>query len=707
MAAWIIVAHVLGAAAIGALDSARLGSAGIAAAAVPMFAVTGLLVALISISIERALGIGRAPREGRTDRPWWLVALALSVPTLIVYVPVSASLFEGAYAQTLPLARAMPIVLPLVLWLATALAIAGGRRLLAGGDLASRAIVVLVLGATIGTLIWIEKNVLQTGYPTAHVGATVAVSIMAGLAIRVTRRDPIPTLVGYVVAGVVVLAAVLAALLGLGDSRDRQTLATYGDQTRDLVGLWRSVFDFDSDGTSSILGGGDCDDFDSYRHPGAIDLPGDGIDQDCDGVDAVVVAVDKGPRAEDAAHFRERADVKELLARTRGMNVLLVSVDALRADLIALGAPDRGDFPVITQLLADSVWFTHAFAPGTGTDISLSTLLTGRFDPFQPVATTLPEALRAAGHTTHAVIPGEVLRYAGDVMLHRGMDKLVKLRTDKGQADVGDHISAPETTTAGLRAIDAAGDKPWFVWTHYFDVHESHQIRVPGSLLAKVHRGASKREHTYRALLRAIDDELGRLLGELATRGLAERTIVVFASDHGESLGEDPRLLVTHGKVAYAALARIPLAFRVPGLAPGRRADLVSLVDLSPTLFSLLGIIPDDMPLDGTSLVPSLLDAPPALRPTGRALAINEQDQWSVVEWPYQLLVRSADDLVELYDLDADPLQRTDLARKHPDVVSRLKARYAAFPRVVIDRTTKGRSAREDLARQRPSREPR
>ena len=70
-------------------------------------------------------------------------------------------------------------------------------------------------------------------------------------------------------------------------SADRARLATAGDQGRDLVRVWRGVLDLDRDGASALLGGGDCDDLDSSRYPGARDIPGDGIDQDCDGVDAV------------------------------------------------------------------------------------------------------------------------------------------------------------------------------------------------------------------------------------------------------------------------------------------------------------------------------------------------------------------------------------------------------------------------------------
>jgi len=104
--------------------------------------------------------------------------------------------------------------------------------------------------------------------------------------------------------------------------------------------------------------------------------------------------------------------------------------------------------------------------------------------------------------------------------------------------------------------------------------------------------------------------------------------------------------------------------------------------------------------------VPALLDVSTAaapLRPRTRAIAIHEEAQWSVVEWPFQLLVKPSDNVIELYQLERDPAERADLARALPDVVNRLAARYAVAPEVRVDRTPAGRAWREQRA-QRPPR---
>jgi hypothetical protein len=251
----------------------------------------------------------------------------------------------------------------------------------------------------------------------------------------------------------------------------------------------------------------------------------------------------------------------------------------------------------LAALLDRSVRFEHGVSPAAGTDISLPTFVTGRWNPFQPLATTLPEALAARGRLTHTILPREVLRYVPETLLLRGQASVDRIITDSGKRDVGNRITAGETTDRALAFLDRAGGNRFALWAHYFDAHEHLQLKRP-----------------YRELVALVDAEVGRLLADLERRGLADETLIVLFSDHGESLGEDPRLPDNHGLVVYQALVHVPIAVHVPGVTPRTEPAPVSLVDLAPTVLSLLGGRGAIEPLDGVDLVPELLDAPAELR---------------------------------------------------------------------------------------------
>jgi hypothetical protein len=101
---------------------------------------------------------------------------------------------------------------------------------------------------------------------------------------------------------------------------------------------------------------------------------------------------------------------------------------------------------------------------------------------------------------------------------------------------------------------------------------------------------------------------------------------------------------------------------------------------------------------DGTTLLPHLVDDTPALVERPRPIVLNESDQFGVIVWPEKLMVRRAENLVELYDLEHDFGERHDLSKERPERVRALTDTYAALPSVEIDRTRKVRRARERAA---------
>jgi arylsulfatase A-like enzyme len=323
-------------------------------------------------------------------------------------------------------------------------------------------------------------------------------------------------------------------------------------------------------------------------------------------------------------------------------------------------------------------------------------------DPFVPDAVPLAAAL-AAHRPAYAVIPSEVIRYVGEAILTRDLVRWDRLVNDKFERDVGSYTTSRRTTTLGLAHLERHRQErpgqPWLLWLHYFDVHEHDEVDDGDRHVQRLRTttGPLSRPERYRLLVRLVDEQLGQLRQALVDAGEWDRTVVLLASDHGEGLGEHPRLPDNHGRFLYNALVHVPLWLRVPGVAP-RVIDVpVSLLDAYPTVLELFGVSPG--PSDGDSLLPLLVDdAPPSLVDRSRPLPLNESDQFGVVAWPWKLLVRREDNLAELYDLAADFDEATDLAEREPAKVDELLELYAALPAVEIDRTTKGRRARERVA---------
>ena len=315
--------------------------------------------------------------------------------------------------------------------------------------------------------------------------------------------------------------------------------------------------------------------------------------------------------------------------------VLLVSVDTLRADRLGAYGSDRGLTPRLDELAARSEVFEAAYAPASFTVPSMSAVLTGRHprqnrilineNVLLPSVPTLAEALHAAGYRTGAVVSNFVLR--GGTGLEQGFERYDDRQP---QAEVARGLPeriAPDTTDDALELLDQlrSGGRPTFLWVHYQDPHGPYT--PPEDLLAeqmeaergrpgaerrlpfgKDHRGLDGiptyqriRENdqvgfyraSYDAEVRFTDAEIGRLLDGVAARGLLEDAVVVFLADHGEGLGEDDYWFA-HGEYLSDPLVRVPLFLAAPGRAPGRRTEVVGLVDVLPTVLGLVGVPPPE-----------------------------------------------------------------------------------------------------------------
>ena len=161
------------------------------------------------------------------------------------------------------------------------------------------------------------------------------------------------------------------------------------------------------------------------------------------------------------------------------------------------------------------------------------------------------------------------------------------------------------------------------------------------------------------------DLHVGRFLDALEERGVMERALVVFVSDHGEELWEHGGF--EHGHVFYQELLHVPLVFWAPPVRPLRIEAPVSQVDVLPTVLDALGLpAPDE--LDGVSLWPALTGgAVPQNREIVAHNSLRGPERQTLVAWPWKLIAYLGNEPPRLFDLEADPGEQTDLSEEQPE----------------------------------------
>jgi arylsulfatase A-like enzyme len=397
--------------------------------------------------------------------------------------------------------------------------------------------------------------------------------------------------------------------------------------------------------------------------------------------------------------------------------LLLISIDTLRADRLGSYGSDLDLTPNLDALAAESQVFEWAYAPTSFTLPSMSSLLTGRHpeeigvlgnrSALAPAVPTLASALRARGWRSAAVVSNLVLRK--NAGLAAGFDVYDDVLPDREATRKWPERIAADTSDAAIAVLDgfsSEGDERLFLWVHYQDPHgpytppeglrerflAAERARPDGRrrLPEATGRGGRGRIPTYQivgesrevAFYRAgydaevhyLDTEVGRLLRELAERGLADATLVVFTSDHGESLGERDYWFA-HGERLGDPLVRVPLLLRVPGLPPHRRTDVASLVDLFPTLLDRLASLPPDPEAPGRDLLAPDATASDSV-PYLATLGDGHTPRFGIVADGHKFVLTKQDGgwRGELFRLGHED---RDLSRSEPERALRMRERLA------------------------------
>jgi arylsulfatase A-like enzyme/Flp pilus assembly protein TadD len=387
-----------------------------------------------------------------------------------------------------------------------------------------------------------------------------------------------------------------------------------------------------------------------------------------------------------------RSEPAAAIVSRRGLDVLLITIDTLRADAPGFGGNRRGTTPVLDRLAARGRVFTNAHAHNVVTLPSHTNILTGLY-PYQhgvrdntgfrlPASVpTLATVLHGSGFATGAFVGAYTLD--SQFGLGRGFD-VYDDHYPKGSKPTefvlperrGDKVVAP-----ALAWWREQRGKRRFMWVHLFDPHAPYTPPEPfASRFA---------DNPYLGEVAAADSYLAPLLDPFLA-GQEPPALIAVTADHGESLGEHGEL--THGLFAYEATLHVPLLLWGPGIAPGRDGAPVRHVDIFPTVLDAAGIAGVAAPLSGKaapelarpgrSLLPARPEGAGARTGDGaaapsyfEALSANLNRGWA----PLRGVLRGNAKLIalplpELYELPRDPGETRNLIGGERDLARRLRA---------------------------------
>lgn len=363
------------------------------------------------------------------------------------------------------------------------------------------------------------------------------------------------------------------------------------------------------------------------------------------------------------------------------LGIVIITLDTTRADRLPVYGFAEAAMPHLERLAREGVVFDRATSVAPLTLPAHCSLFTGLFPPahgvrdngdppLSPDHTTLAEMLRAQGFRTGAFVGSAVLD--ADRGLAQGFDQYA------GVADIGAPRTAAarrrgdEVVTDAVRWIDGIEASRFFLWAHLYDPHRPYNPPEPFR---------SRYSDPYIGEIAFADSQIGRLLDALDRRSLLDRTIVVVAADHGESLDDHGER--DHGVFVYQSTLHVPLIIRAPHVPPRRIADVVRLVDVMPTVLDLLGL--NSAPVDGVSLAAMMHgDARDVELDAYSESLYPQRFGWS----PLRALRAGRYKLIdaprpELYDLDRDPFEQRNIYDERRTVAVALAQRLGTFDRAL------------------------
>jgi arylsulfatase A-like enzyme len=372
-------------------------------------------------------------------------------------------------------------------------------------------------------------------------------------------------------------------------------------------------------------------------------------------------------------------------------DILLITIDTVRADHLDLYGYDRPTTPNLSRIFADGAIFERAYATTSYTSASTASILTGylpqrhrvrEFDQIFPKETAILSELLAPRYQTVAFISTRILSDDGTGMGDRFdyFDDAMQPEKDPPERDAR---ATTDAVLSWLRKSDSL-ERPLFLWVHFKDPHAPY--RPPAPYLNRFQfkeedhpelkaPAASKRSAVtpeqlayadrYDEEIAYVDAEIGRLIDGYAEIKELDHALLIVTADHGECLLERKRRFV-HAFHVFEELVRVPLLVRGPGVMPGRRQGLVSGIDIAPTVLAFAGVeVPPSfsgLDLSGREFIP-----PDRIVFAESIFFFLTGAQWRTAiqgnsKWAVKLHKGEQREL--FFDLSQDPLERAPKAWK-------------------------------------------
>lgn len=406
-------------------------------------------------------------------------------------------------------------------------------------------------------------------------------------------------------------------------------------------------------------------------------------------------------------------------------HVVLIVVDTLRRDALGCYGNGRRPSPAIDAVAGQGVRFDQAISASSWTLPSVASLLTGtwptlhgalgkrtgrqgerrtRLTPIRDEVITAAEVLSKSGFRTIALTNHVFVSEL--VHLDRGFDVF-----DNRPAYNKSIRRADEMMSTALDYIRAGVDGPNFVFLHLFDPHLNYD--PPGEYASKYTGGrtapaaplsmkqcvdmqtktgkgvAGPPEEdiahitaVYHGEVSFVDDQIGRLIGELVKMGIYDETAILITADHGEEFWDHDRF--EHGHSMYDELIRVPLIVKLPRhITPAKRvvSTQVRVLDVMPTVFEMVGVEKPES-FVGNSLLPLIMGEaePDRIAFSEGTLHGTDKISWRTDRYKYMVEFVSGDkEEARLYDWRNDPDEKENLIEKLPDIAAKLEADLSGF----------------------------